>query len=1092
MAPSSPFTAFEAETFASRYADNGGGSSMVSRSGYMSDCRSNHTMGSPSHSRWASYPGAGSSIDGVTDRGGGERTRDRDHSGAEQGEERGGPGTPASNWVMQSANELPHCQHPSRSTPTTTGAEHARDRLRGDGGGFVVGFAEPHAARSSVMGRGYRPGKTSWTVSPLSSAGGRERYRRGDSLPSTSSEQPQRGAEYGRAASRSPIEEEGASLIGAPVSILGLRDRRWHQSHSPSSPVAAEVAALMTAQGSPPSWDFGSSRRSGVKARLTQARDGLPSVGQGGRRWSPDTDGRSSDPGAYTGSSFDQELGHDERLRRGSPVWDQHYYRHHTGCLGQDHASQLTSTFPSASAATTVALHWQGRGGSDADMSSTGGRDGAADSVRLPDRVPGLAEASPTVGNQAGGRSSFRLGEQRDGSSRYAGSGVGGGDGGGGGGDRAAGAARMEGGGAKLLRAHSEKGMVDVVSRRCLEDSCMRRPLYNLSGLLPAYCRQHKLPEMIDVISARCQEPIEADRREEEMEEQHTGLTTSSFRGLDLRCTGLRQGYRPPDRVRAFHDSSGRWSPQWQAFPQTLHADPPRPTPSPRRLTQPLLTHPGQRQEASWQPTSLVRIARVAAVNADYPATTGDAFVSRADRRQSDDPAKVGTSSSSRLSEEGVATSRFGDNASDAGLVHGSWRRSTHRFHLIDPSCHPRWSSNPSLEPLLTGRARWAGGLLHNADRSSVEQVAGEGDPEGALLGWPSQSPNEQSYRHQHPSVPSPTMTKAKRMRGHRGIASIAEFPETIQAGLDTGYQPGAPSWAAASARGRKRYREADSPPSASAQLQRQAPDDALDMGSVGERSGGKGRQTQQGGVLASPEMGGDRWSDAAERSSGGLASYADINHKRELYHDERLQRGGSPVLGQYYHRQSSQLQNHEENGLRRSQQQHSMFPRPSTTVGQLTLGGDYIFRGSTGTVLPPPLSGFADSPRSSRLPPGLADAVASVGGRAAGGGTLFTFGGGGDNAGVAAGAGAAAVKSDGHHQRVSGMVDTRHPQCHNKQCTKQPSFGLEGDRRPSYCATHKEAGMINVASRRCQHFQCIRSPNFGFPGDKRATYCNR
>lgn len=27
---------------------------------------------------------------------------------------------------------------------------------------------------------------------------------------------------------------------------------------------------------------------------------------------------------------------------------------------------------------------------------------------------------------------------------------------------------------------------------------------------------------------------------------------------------------------------------------------------------------------------------------------------------------------------------------------------------------------------------------------------------------------------------------------------------------------------------------------------------------------------------------------------------------------------------------------------------------------------------------------------------------------------------------------------------RVAGMIDTRHPQCQDKQCTKQPSFGLE------------------------------------------------
>ena len=51
-------------------------------------------------------------------------------------------------------------------------------------------------------------------------------------------------------------------------------------------------------------------------------------------------------------------------------------------------------------------------------------------------------------------------------------------------------------------------GMVDIVSRRCRDPSCMTRPLYNMKGLRPAFCREHKLPEMIDVISARCQQPV--------------------------------------------------------------------------------------------------------------------------------------------------------------------------------------------------------------------------------------------------------------------------------------------------------------------------------------------------------------------------------------------------------------------------------------------------------------------------------------------------------------------------------------------------------------------------------------------------------
>ncbi len=52
--------------------------------------------------------------------------------------------------------------------------------------------------------------------------------------------------------------------------------------------------------------------------------------------------------------------------------------------------------------------------------------------------------------------------------------------------------------------------MVDIVSRRCREPGCGRRPLYNMDGLRPVCWLQHKLPGMIDVVSTRCQEPVRA------------------------------------------------------------------------------------------------------------------------------------------------------------------------------------------------------------------------------------------------------------------------------------------------------------------------------------------------------------------------------------------------------------------------------------------------------------------------------------------------------------------------------------------------------------------------------------------------------
>ena len=60
----------------------------------------------------------------------------------------------------------------------------------------------------------------------------------------------------------------------------------------------------------------------------------------------------------------------------------------------------------------------------------------------------------------------------------------------------------------RKISGHRETGMVDIVSRRCRDPSCMRRPLYNFDGQRPVCCSQHKLPGMIDVVSTRCQEPV--------------------------------------------------------------------------------------------------------------------------------------------------------------------------------------------------------------------------------------------------------------------------------------------------------------------------------------------------------------------------------------------------------------------------------------------------------------------------------------------------------------------------------------------------------------------------------------------------------
>jgi EsV-1-7 cysteine-rich motif len=70
---------------------------------------------------------------------------------------------------------------------------------------------------------------------------------------------------------------------------------------------------------------------------------------------------------------------------------------------------------------------------------------------------------------------------------------------------------------------------------------------------------------------------------------------------------------------------------------------------------------------------------------------------------------------------------------------------------------------------------------------------------------------------------------------------------------------------------------------------------------------------------------------------------------------------------------------------------------------------------------------------------------------------------------------------------KMDGMIDIVHHRC---ICGKAiPVFGFPEDDRPTSCASCKQDGMINVVARRCV---CGNStgPQFGFQGDKRATCC--
>ncbi|GAQ84277.1 hypothetical protein KFL_001830050 [Klebsormidium nitens] len=78
----------------------------------------------------------------------------------------------------------------------------------------------------------------------------------------------------------------------------------------------------------------------------------------------------------------------------------------------------------------------------------------------------------------------------------------------------------------------------------------------------------------------------------------------------------------------------------------------------------------------------------------------------------------------------------------------------------------------------------------------------------------------------------------------------------------------------------------------------------------------------------------------------------------------------------------------------------------------------------------------------------------------------------------------------------ADGMEDLRNLKCSHVgrggvPCRAQPSYGYEGDKRPTRCRAHAEDGMENVRMPRCRHPGCKRQPLYGEPGlDKKPTRC--
>jgi hypothetical protein len=54
---------------------------------------------------------------------------------------------------------------------------------------------------------------------------------------------------------------------------------------------------------------------------------------------------------------------------------------------------------------------------------------------------------------------------------------------------------------------HKKEGMVNVISKTCIEPGCKKRPTFNTEGKNAEYCSKHKKEGMINVVSKTCMEP---------------------------------------------------------------------------------------------------------------------------------------------------------------------------------------------------------------------------------------------------------------------------------------------------------------------------------------------------------------------------------------------------------------------------------------------------------------------------------------------------------------------------------------------------------------------------------------------------------
>jgi hypothetical protein len=74
-------------------------------------------------------------------------------------------------------------------------------------------------------------------------------------------------------------------------------------------------------------------------------------------------------------------------------------------------------------------------------------------------------------------------------------------------------------------KVHAKENMIDVISKRCLQENCNKQPNFNLSNeKIPIYCKEHKKENMVCITSKYCIEENCNKRPNFNLPNEKTGL----------------------------------------------------------------------------------------------------------------------------------------------------------------------------------------------------------------------------------------------------------------------------------------------------------------------------------------------------------------------------------------------------------------------------------------------------------------------------------------------------------------------------------------------------------------------------------------